>query len=165
MAKRNIDANGLQDKVTVINKGCGKDGWVKVEPNYKNLVYSELRNFGHGKNVETVSLEKIVKTYDIPNESKLKIDCEGCEFPLIMDSTKETLSTFDRILMEYHYGYTKLAQKLDKSSFNVWCFPKGHFYNTEAKKKHMWMGYILGIFVPEYDKQYKQGITLVPQSS
>jgi len=49
----------------------------------------------------------------------LKIDCEGCEYEVILNSSKTTLRKFSHILVEYHYGYKNIKKKLEKCGFQV----------------------------------------------
>jgi SpoVK/Ycf46/Vps4 family AAA+-type ATPase len=49
----------------------------------------------------------------------LKIDCEGCEYNLL-DESIEVLRKFNRIEIEFHYGYKKLESKLKEAGFIVY---------------------------------------------
>lgn len=143
IAKSNVEANNLQDKITLLNKGCGEEKTVKVDENFRNKMYSELRSFDKGKPVKVMSLDKIVKSYDIESGSKLKLDCEGCEYAIILNSSPETLTKFDQIVMEYHYHFGKLVNRLRKLSYDVkQISPKRYFQNPEATNKNMYMGVI-----------------------
>lgn len=58
----------------------------------------------------------------------LKIDCEGCEFDLIMQSPRPILSRIQRISIETHDGYTthtstELAKYLSHNGFQVYQRP------------------------------------------
>jgi hypothetical protein len=53
------------------------------------------------------------------NSSLLKLDCEGCEYGLILDANRETLRRFKRIIIEYHNGYENLCNKLREAGFFV----------------------------------------------
>ncbi len=119
LAKRNVSANKLSDRVTIINAGCGgSKGTMKINTDYKNLAGSEIRSSGFGKNIPILTLDAIVKRYRL-NNAALKIDCEGCEYDIILKSKSVVLRRFRSILIEYHYGYPKLVEKLRASGFNV----------------------------------------------
>jgi Methyltransferase FkbM domain len=49
----------------------------------------------------------------------LKTDCEGCEYEVILSADEQTLQKFDLVMIEYHYGYKNLKQKLERSGFKV----------------------------------------------
>jgi hypothetical protein len=54
----------------------------------------------------------------------MKIDCEGCEFELLMNADRDLLSKIRRISIETHDGYsghatTELMAHLEKNGFSV----------------------------------------------
>jgi hypothetical protein len=53
------------------------------------------------------------------NPDVLKLDCEGCEYDVILSSCPEILAKFSHVQIEYHYGYKNLARKLEKCGFNI----------------------------------------------
>ena len=48
---------------------------------------------------------------------ELKIDCEGCEYEIILNAKR--LAEYDRIVMEYHQGYLNIERKLKNLGFAV----------------------------------------------
>jgi len=54
------------------------------------------------KSIKTISIEDIIKRYDIDKVSLLKMDIEGAEYDIIENITDETLSKIDRIHLEFH---------------------------------------------------------------
>jgi len=52
--------------------------------------------------VEVVSLATLFERYKIERCDFLKLDCEGCEFEIILDSDPALINRIDRIVMEYH---------------------------------------------------------------
>jgi FkbM family methyltransferase len=121
IAKRNIQLNKLTKKITLLNKALSKN---------KGFVYmkklDEIRtgislNDGispNGRKIEILSLEDIVDRYKI-KRGVLKLDCEGCEYESILNSSTETLRHFDQIALEYHYGYINIKKKLEEAGFEV----------------------------------------------
>jgi hypothetical protein len=81
-------------------------------------------------------MKTLLDTYNL-NSALLKMDCEGCEYNLLNEGN-ETLRRFERMQIEYHYGYEKLKNKFEEAGFKVKC--------TEpvlgADNKNMHMGYI-----------------------
>jgi FkbM family methyltransferase len=142
LAKKNVDANNLNKKITMINAGCGaKAGKIKIQQDYKNLAGSELKKSKFGKEIRIVSLEGIVKEYKL-NKASLKIDCEGCEYGLILKSKKETLRKFSSILVEYHYNYPDLEKKLKECGFEVRHTEPEVMKNANTSKHEMYGGTI-----------------------
>jgi len=118
IAKKNIKPNHLEDKITLLNEGCGKSGFVTIKADYKNTGSTDLKNFKKGKKIRIESLDEIVKRFNLKNAT-LKVDCEGCEYDLILNASYETLHAFDQIIMEYHYGYKNLVRRLNEAGFKV----------------------------------------------
>ena len=72
-----------------------------------------------GLTIPSFTLEELISSYDLPSTSILKVDCEGDEYKIFLSSSKETLRTFDFILIEYHYGYKNLKKYLEDCGFDV----------------------------------------------
>jgi hypothetical protein len=69
--------------------------------------------------ISVLSLEKIILNHKISNNSILKIDCEGCEYDIILKSHKEIFKKFSHIVIEYHDGYKNLEKKLKMFGFKT----------------------------------------------
>jgi len=119
IATKNIKANGLAGRVTLLNECCGaKSGEIKVDEKFQNDERSPMIRFSSGKKIPVVTLEQIARKYKLKG-AVLKIDCEGDEYGLILGAKRETLRKFDQILIEYHYGFRNLAKKLRDAGFSV----------------------------------------------
>jgi hypothetical protein len=70
------------------------------------------------------------------------MDCEGCEYESILNENDETLKIFKKIQLEYHYGYEKLKEKLEKLGFRVECTKPLKVYNPDATNPNLEVGYI-----------------------
>jgi FkbM family methyltransferase len=102
-ANKNVVANGYSKVIKIILAACAsKDIFVpKSEPNF-------------------MSLGTLIKNY-CTNPEILKIDCEGCEYDLILNTSCENLRPFTHIQIEYHFGYRNLKSKLEDCGFDVTC--------------------------------------------
>lgn len=118
-ARRNVALNGLRN-VTVLNEGGGaKDGTIRIKPEHEASIGSVVgKSERGGKLVRIRSLDTITKMHRIRNGA-LKLDCEGCEYGLILKAGGETLRRFDRIIIEYHFGYLNLKRKLEECGFTT----------------------------------------------
>ncbi|MBB5254994.1 FkbM family methyltransferase [Sulfurisphaera ohwakuensis] len=103
---KNIELNNLQNIIIPINAAVGsKEGEMEVPCNYEisdSVMYSTLSTQGN-KN-ETCKAPKITlkKILDYVNDPYLlKMDCEGCEFDLILNEYSD-VSVFENIILEYH---------------------------------------------------------------
>jgi FkbM family methyltransferase len=118
LAKKNIEANSFSDKIVIHLAGCAAEcGFITIDPN-ESGIFSHLIKSEHGIRVPLLTLENIINENTI-SEAVLKMDCEGCEYEIILSAPDYVLKHFSGIHIEYHYGYKDLKEKLEKSGFNV----------------------------------------------
>jgi len=151
IAKKNIKLNHLEDKIILLNEGCGKSGFVTIKEDYENTGGTDLKNFKLGKKIRIESLDEIVKRFNLKHAA-LKVDCEGCEYDLILNASDEALKAFDQIIMEYHYGYRNLVKRLRQARFKVKYNLPEYSHNIEAEDSNMYLGLIYA------EKQNTQGL-------
>ena len=119
-AMKNILLNHLSDKITLILAGCSSQlGQIIIDPEYESNIESQLERSDDGITVPLLTLEEIIKRYDIPEGSILKMDCEGCEYESIMATSDIILKKFSHIQIEYHSGYRNLKEKLENCGFKL----------------------------------------------
>lgn len=103
-ALKNIKINGLKSKVTILNKACGKSTTIMI----------------NNRKIESINLNSIINNFLEPNRNAvLKCDCEGCEYSVILNANRKTLRRFDQIMIEAHYGYINLKEKLEYAGFKT----------------------------------------------
>jgi len=74
----------------------------------------------NGISIPLLTLESILKKNNLTcNEALLKMDCEGCEYEVILSASRHILRKFSYIQIEYHYGYENLKAKLEECNFSV----------------------------------------------
>lgn len=119
-AKKNIEANNLSDKIAILLAGCAAESkFITVSPDYESAATYVTESKG-GINVPLLTLQNILDENNLATEEVvLKMDCEGCEYDTILSSTKETLRKFRYMLIEYHFGYKNLKEKLENCGFRV----------------------------------------------
>ncbi len=61
--------------------------------------------------VEGISFETLFEANGIDHCHFLKIDCEGCEFELLLKARADTLSKIDHICLEYHDNFTEFTHQ------------------------------------------------------
>ncbi len=146
IAMQNIKLNKLQGRITLLNKGCGgKEGKIKINAEYKNLGGTDLKNFENGTNINITTLREILKRFEITEEAVLKIDCEGCEYRVLLETKNSDLRKFKQIQIEYHYGYLNIKKKLEGAGFRVTNTMPVHSANSEAENKQMLVGLIYAL--------------------
>jgi len=71
-----------------------------------------------------VTIEHVFKRFDVQRCGLLKLDCEGSEYDILLNTKHETLQRIERIAMEYHTGFNEhspgeLVTFLESHSFKV----------------------------------------------
>jgi len=125
-ALQNITLNELSDKIILLKAGYGTDGIITIDNDgttntgaqlISNSAGTDQNN--HRSKITTYSLKSLINTYCVNNDNlSLKMDCEGCEYNLLNEDD-EILAKFERIQIEYHYGYSELEKKLEDAGFVV----------------------------------------------
>lgn len=143
LAMQNIKLNRLQNKITLLNEGCGEEKRkIKIYTNYKNFGGTDLKNFKGGTAIGITTLDELVKRFNIIDNGILKIDCEGCEYGALLKAKDSVLRKFKQIQVEYHYGYLNIKRKLKKSKFKIIDTIPKYSTNSDAENKEMLIGFI-----------------------
>lgn len=144
-AKMNVSLNKLDDMITMINAGCGsRKGDIRIKTDFdKGLAGSRMRSSSRGKRVPVLTLEQLIDRYKLGN-AVLKVDCEGCEYDILINASDKTLRKFGSMLIEYHYGPSRLEKRLRKAGFKIRHIEAEHAVrNVNVENKQMHAGTIL----------------------
>ena len=118
LAKKNIELNNLQKIIDIDLAGCSnKSGYLTVD-NKKSGGGASLTSSIKGTEIPLFNLENILKQNNL-DSAILKMDCEGCEYDSILKTDNEIMRKFSTIIIEYHYGYQNLVEKLESCGFQV----------------------------------------------
>lgn len=84
--------------------------------------------------VSATTLADVIKKTPNQKASVAKIDCEGAEFPIILNSDDETLKKIDTYFIEYHHyqdgnHVDQIASQLKKLGFKTQKFPSRYQSN------------------------------------
>ncbi|MFP3130770.1 MAG: FkbM family methyltransferase [Nitrososphaeria archaeon] len=138
---KNINSNNFQDKIKPINAMVGRENKKTTIVIPEEFIVRDAKESQVGSEIEMITLSKLIERFNL-REALLKMDCEGCEYESILNENDETLKIFKRIELEYHYGYEKLKEKLEKSGFNVKYTEPKKINNPDATNPDMVVGYI-----------------------
>jgi len=126
----NIDVNKLVKVVIPVNAGlASKPGKICIgDVTVTGTVTTYHTPSGYGGvdcdyEVPAVTLGELIEKYSIqPGEAILKMDCEGCEYDVIMNDY-EHVRLFRELIFEHHAGPAKynLGDLLDRLSTNFNC--------------------------------------------
>ncbi len=116
----NIEANGLADRVVLVNAGLGAtDGEVCADFNDIEE-YSVFRPGGRcDVRVRMYTLRTLIREFEIEDGSVLKMDCEGCEYETVLNADLGDLVVFSQIVIEYHNGYREIKRRLEAAGFST----------------------------------------------
>lgn len=118
LLKLNIEHCGASDKVTLVNKAVWGVGKIDLflEQQGEIFVVSDK-----GQKAKTITLKDLVKGQE---NLALKLDVEGSEYEIILNSDLQTLRKFSHIYMEIHAelnpkfkGFDLIKNKLKEAGF------------------------------------------------
>jgi FkbM family methyltransferase len=140
IAQINVKKNSFEEKIDLLMNGCSNsNGFLKIDPE-KEGAGNVLEHSKNELKIPLKTLENILQEYSF-EPTLLKLDCEGCEYDVILSSEKNILQNFSHIQIEYHYGYENLKNKLESCGFNV-SVTKPHFIRNRQAGKNMFYGYL-----------------------
>lgn len=70
------------------------------------------------KRIHVKSFESLIGELK-PEDAVLKMDCEGCEYEVLLNSRDEYLLPFDQIILEYHHGADNIVERLVKAGYDL----------------------------------------------
>lgn len=106
--RRNIAQNGVAGRVTVVERAlAGSTGHAIFDDNGAGSGLNALLSArtgggtGTGTEVETISFDDAVAAVGAPVDV-VKIDCEGGEYDLVLNSSPESWASVQRVVIEHH---------------------------------------------------------------
>jgi len=123
----NIKLNGLEDKAILINAGlsakpgklCIRD--IDIKQTYRTYINPSLSSPCENE-VPVITLSDIIEKYNI-SDAILKMNCEGCEYDVLLNEDPKIFSAFDHLFIGYHHGYEELKKILEAAGFKVNILP------------------------------------------
>lgn len=104
LAKKNIIANNLSDKIDIIQARC---------------IGMESEDHDDAKLDQAMTLDQIIKKLGYSPPDILKMACWGCEYDVLLTTPNEIISRFNHIQVQYLFGYRNLKEKLEECNFHV----------------------------------------------
>ena len=128
--KTNVNLNSLAGVITIHNKGIsGKTEKVRLEysdegKNTASGIARPERGRVNTVEIECVSLDDVFLENGLDKIDILKMDCEGSEYPAIIEAKTGTLARIGMIYMEYHLPHPKytigdLTGALEANNFKI----------------------------------------------
>lgn len=141
VAKLNVEENGLQGQVLLLNEGAGRSGVMKLDTELWSTRSSPAKNTTEGVPIRFSSLSELVERFSLRN-AILKVNCEGCEYELLLGSDEKTISCFEQVAIEYHGDPKAIAKKVKRAGFHVRILPKGFGASPNAPNSKSEYGFI-----------------------
>jgi FkbM family methyltransferase len=126
----NIRLNNLKDVITPVNAGlASKPGKICIgDVTVTGTVTTRYTPSDYGgvdcdDEAPVVTLGELIEKYGIqPSEAILKVDCEGCEYDVIMNDY-EHVRLFSELIFEHHAGPAKynLGELMSKLAVDFHC--------------------------------------------
>ena len=119
LAKKNVSENHLEEKIELNLGACaGKSGILKIDPNTQSSMRTPLEENESSFSIPLFTIESLVEKYDT-QDIVLKMDCEGCEYESILNTSSSSLQKFSEIIIEFHNGFKNLKKKLEQANFSI----------------------------------------------
>jgi FkbM family methyltransferase len=116
----NIKANGLADRVVLVNAGLGAtDGEVCADLSDVEEYFLFRPSNRCDVKVRMYTLRTLIKEFEVEEGSILKMDCEGCEYEAVLNTDPGDLAVFSQVIIEYHNGYREIKKHLEAAGFST----------------------------------------------
>ena len=119
LAKQNIEINGFQNECEVLLAAAGgtSGGSLIIDTNLEDMFGANMKQTSAGQSVPIVTLKELTDKYDVV-DGFLKLDTEGFEYEILLNTPKEVIRCFSDMLIEYHYGYERLETYLEECEYS-----------------------------------------------
>ena len=108
--EENVARNNLANVATLriaVSHSAGRRMLFARGPGARNTVF-EADNYGSQfsrlQEVDTLSLDDLFATCGVGRCALLKLDCEGSEYDILLNSSADTIERIDAMAVEYHIG-------------------------------------------------------------
>ena len=130
---KNIKLNGF-DNIQPVNAALwGTEGTLKLDTSsgeplqIMSLDSRDEKDIQGVVEVNAISMGGVFYQLGIENFDIVKLDCEGAEYEILMNTSAAIFKKIDRIIMEYHdidenYHHQKLASFLKEMGYQVFCY-------------------------------------------
>jgi FkbM family methyltransferase len=103
LLRRNLQINGFADRATVVNQAiAGTAGPRELFAATNSPANSFYRQVGDAVRVDCTTLEHALSDHAIERCDVLKIDCEGAEYEILLNTSRRTFDRIHKIVLEWH---------------------------------------------------------------
>ena len=115
--KHKLELLGLEmeyDNITFVDAAIGdRDGKMSFYESDTKISgsllkgHNNVREISNEYEVDVLSINSVLQKYNILNVGLLKLDLEGAEYDLILNSSKTFWSRIDQVYLEFHHHCTE----------------------------------------------------------
>lgn len=143
LLQHNLSLNGFNNVAVYQQATAAVEGTMKPESTEKEAVsirfVSERAAAENlGKEIPIITLAEILERLPDGHCHLMKIDCEGCEFDLLLNSPPELLNQIDRLTIETHDGYSDYTAK----QLAAYLIAQGFKVKQRPNPVHGYLGFI-----------------------
>jgi FkbM family methyltransferase len=148
----NVALNMLGDRITVLNQAVSaeegpKTFSVSTRTAARHTFYaSAFSGAGVPKTVECTTLERLMRDHRIDRIGLLKMDCEGSEYDILLNTDPSVFERIDAIALEMHESVSiahkkeELIAHLEKAGYVADVYDHR---SMEPGPIHLWMGWFV----------------------
>lgn len=137
--KRNVELNKINNIFPFNKAVSNKEGKLKLYLSSSSLGHSAFIKTDNFELIDCTTLKGIFDKNKIKRCDFLKMDCEGAEFDIILNSSPTVLKNIYRMVIEVHphdkLSYNHLADKLRDAGFEIKIKKIDGFYHIFAKNE------------------------------
>ena len=124
ISKDNIKLNNLTDANCKNLAVSSKLGYIKFYKNEDFSSHSIITPTNNFENIESTNLKEIFDENKIDKCNLLKLDCEGVEYEILLNTSNEIYKKINQIFLEYHIDNNeelleKLIIKLKENNYQI----------------------------------------------
>ena len=118
-AKQNIELNKESQNIEIHNLVLSSTiGNYMIDYEQNDKICEINENKESGITIPKTTIDKFLSNYHEQN-FVLKMDCESCEYDVLLPTSEDTLRKFEHIFIEFHNGCLNISQRLEKSGFKI----------------------------------------------
>ena len=119
LASKNIKANGFDSQCEIMLSAIGAhSGILRIDTSLNDMFGIGVQENEIGEEVPIITIEQIIKDKNI-KDAILKLDVEGYEYEILLNTPKDVLRNFSDMVIEYHYGHEKIISHLEAAGYSV----------------------------------------------
>lgn len=131
LLKENLKQNRIKNvfpKNLAVSNQVGEVELMISKEDLNHSIIHAIEKTGERQKVGSITLEKMLDRHQLRQVDLLKIDCEGAEFQILEDTSKDIFDRVSHIALEYHDwvpngDHRRLKSFLEKQGYKVQDFP------------------------------------------